>query len=135
MALLILILLAWLYVGQLATSVQMAGMDMTGTRIASTGTRMVMTSILPHWSGAEFAFMFLMWAVMMVAMMLPSATPMVLRYARVGRASPLDVEPVGPDRVVCSWLSARMVRICVCRHRRTMGTWTRRVAYTDGKHE
>ena len=32
MALLILILLAWLYVGRLATSVQMAGMDMTGTR-------------------------------------------------------------------------------------------------------
>src|SRR6185369_12418447 len=52
MALLILILLAWLYVGQLATSVQMAGMDMTGTRIASTGTGMVMTS--QHWSGAEF---------------------------------------------------------------------------------
>ena len=29
-ALLILILLAWLYVGRLATSVQVAGMDMTG---------------------------------------------------------------------------------------------------------
>ena len=100
MALLILILLAWLYVGQLATSVQMAGMDMTGTRIASTGTGMVMTS--QHWSGAEFAFMFLMWAVMMVAMMMPSATPMVLRYARVGRASALDVEPVAPT----GWFAA-----------------------------
>jgi predicted metal-binding membrane protein len=63
---------------------------------------MVMTSILPHWSGAEFAFMFLMWAVMMVAMMLPSATPMVLRYARVGRAAALDGEPFGPT----GWFAA-----------------------------
>ena len=60
-ALLILILLACLYVGRLATSVEMAGMDMTGTRVASTGTSMVMTST--HRSSAEFAFMFLMWAV------------------------------------------------------------------------
>ena len=63
-ALLILILLAWLYVGRLAASVQVAGMDMTGTRIVSTGSRMVMTSRLQPWNGAEFAFMFLMWAVM-----------------------------------------------------------------------
>ena len=57
-ALLILILLAWLYVGRLATSVQVAG-DMTGTRMVSAGSRMVMTSSLQPWSGAEFAFMFL----------------------------------------------------------------------------
>ena len=37
--LLILILLAWLYVLRLA-----AGMDMTGTRMVSAGSRMVMTS-------------------------------------------------------------------------------------------
>src|SRR6187399_2026872 len=40
-ALLILILLAWLYVGRLVTSMEVAGIDMTGTRIVSTGTRMV----------------------------------------------------------------------------------------------
>ena len=78
-ALLILILLAWLYVGRLATSMEVAGIDMTGTRMASTGTRMVTISNLQPWSAAEFVFMFLMWAIMMVAMMLPSATPMVLR--------------------------------------------------------
>jgi predicted metal-binding membrane protein len=101
-ALLILILLAWLYVGRLATSMDMAGMDMTGTRMASTGTRMVMTSTLQPWSGAEFIFMFLMWAVMMVAMMLPSATPMVLRYARIGRATAFDTNPIGPT----GWFAA-----------------------------
>ncbi len=101
-ALLILILLAWFYVGRLAASVQVAGMDMTGMRIVSAGSRMVMTSRLQPWSGAEFAFMFLMWAVMMVAMMLPSATPMVLHYARVGRAAALDAKPFGPT----GWFAA-----------------------------
>ena len=67
-ALLILILSAWLYVGRLGTSMEMSGIDMTGTRMASTGTGMVMKSSLQPWSGAEFVFMFLMWAVMMVAM-------------------------------------------------------------------
>jgi predicted metal-binding membrane protein len=37
------------------------------------------------WSAAHFGLTFLMWAVMMVAMMLPSATPMVLTYATVVR--------------------------------------------------
>ena len=92
-ALAILTLLAWLYVLRLGADMDMAGMDMTGTRMVSTGIRMVMTSSLQPWSGAEFAFMFLMWSVMMVAMMLPSATPMVLLYARVGRTAAIGGEP------------------------------------------
>ena len=95
-ALLILILLAWLYVGRLVTSMEVAGLDMTGTRMVSTGTRMVTISNLQPWSAAEFVFMFLMWTVMMVAMMLPSATPMVLRYAWIGRATAFDTNPIGP---------------------------------------
>jgi predicted metal-binding membrane protein len=39
------------------------------------------------WSMAEFAFMFSMWAVMMVGMMTPSVAPMVLLYVAVGRSS------------------------------------------------
>ena len=101
-ALLILILLAWLYVGQLVTSIEVAGMDTTGTRMVSTGTRMVTISNLQPWSGAEFVFLFLMWAVMMVAMMLPSATPMVLRYAWIGRATAFDTNPIGPT----GWFAA-----------------------------
>ena len=61
-----------------------------------------MTSTLQPWSGAEFVFMFLMWAVMMVAMMLPSATPMVLRYAWIGRAAAFDAEPFG----LTGWFAA-----------------------------
>ena len=37
------------------------------------------------WRFSDFAFMFVMWAVMMVGMMTPSVTPMVLLYAAVGR--------------------------------------------------
>jgi predicted metal-binding membrane protein len=37
-----------------------------------------------EWSGADFVAMFLMWAVMMVAMMLPSVTPVVMLHGRVG---------------------------------------------------
>jgi predicted metal-binding membrane protein len=96
-ALLILILLAWFYVVRVAT-----GTGITGTRIVSIETRIVLASIFRPWSGAEFVFMFLMWAAMMVAMMLPSATPMVLSYARIGRATAFDTDPIGPT----GWFAA-----------------------------
>ncbi len=38
-----------------------------------------------YWSPPEFLFMFLMWVIMMVAMMLPSASPMILTYANAQR--------------------------------------------------
>lgn len=37
------------------------------------------------WSIADFGFVFVMWAVMMVGMMTPTVTPMVLLYSAVGR--------------------------------------------------
>jgi predicted metal-binding membrane protein len=37
------------------------------------------------WGSADFAAMFVMWSVMMVAMMLPSATPMILLYEKIHR--------------------------------------------------
>jgi predicted metal-binding membrane protein len=37
------------------------------------------------WSFSDFVFMFVMWAVMMVGMMTPSAAPMILIYARIAR--------------------------------------------------
>ena len=40
---------------------------------------------LRAWTPAEFVLVFLMWAIMMVAMMLPSAAPMILLHARVQR--------------------------------------------------
>ena len=40
---------------------------------------------LKPWSWLDFILMFLMWAVMMVAMMLPSAAPAVLLYAAISK--------------------------------------------------
>ncbi|KQW63300.1 metal-binding protein [Ensifer sp. Root1252] len=45
------------------------------------------------WSVSTFAYAFVMWAVMMVGMMTPSATPMILLFARVGRQAALDDRP------------------------------------------
>jgi predicted metal-binding membrane protein len=38
------------------------------------------------WTGAEFGMVFAMWAIMMVAMMVPSAAPMLLAFDKVQRA-------------------------------------------------
>src|SRR5262249_58165480 len=45
------------------------------------------------WKAIEFAFVFAMWAVMMVGMMAPSAAPMILMYARVGRQAAAEGTP------------------------------------------
>jgi predicted metal-binding membrane protein len=65
----------------------MGAMDMRGARMISTGWRMVMAPARAPWTPASFVLMALMWAVMMVGMMTPSAAPLVLLYARVGRQS------------------------------------------------
>jgi predicted metal-binding membrane protein len=41
------------------------------------------------WRAIEFAYVLLMWVVMTVGMMAPSAAPMILMYARVGRQGKL----------------------------------------------
>ena len=45
-----------------------------------------------HWGPSDLALVFLMWTLMMAAMMLPSATPMVRLYARSAEAQ-TDVSP------------------------------------------
>jgi len=45
---------------------------------------MAMPTFAP-WSAFDFWLMFVMWAVMMVGMMLPSAAPMILLYATISR--------------------------------------------------
>lgn len=51
---------------------------------------------IPAWDAVYFWMMFLMWAVMMIGMMLPSAIPMVLIYAGVARKSARQGIPVAP---------------------------------------
>lgn len=73
-SLLIITALAWSYLAILAVSMT----DM----ISSNSTDMM--KIKP-WSGIDFILMFLMWAVMMVAMMIPSAAPMILLFSMFNR--------------------------------------------------
>jgi predicted metal-binding membrane protein len=76
--------LAWSYILWLSADMDMGGMDMTGFRMIPAGMGL-MAPANAAWKPIEFAFVFAMWAVMMVGMMAPSAAPMILMYARVGR--------------------------------------------------
>src|SRR6185312_2753940 len=74
--------LAWAYVLWLTADMSMGGMNMSGFRMVPAGLGIMVPAAAP-WSAVEFAFVFVMWAVMMVGMMAPSAAPMILMYARV----------------------------------------------------
>jgi predicted metal-binding membrane protein len=83
-AIAVVIALAWAYVLWLAQDMDMGGMDMTGFRMIPAGIGIMLPADAP-WRAIEFVYVFVMWAVMMVGMMAPSAAPMILMYARVGR--------------------------------------------------
>ena len=83
-ALAVLTTLAWFDLVWLANDMAMDGMDMTGYRMIPAGQALMMPANSP-WQPIEFAYVFVMWAVMMIGMMTPSAAPIILVYARVGR--------------------------------------------------
>jgi predicted metal-binding membrane protein len=85
--------LAWGYVLWLAASMDMGGMDMAGSRMIPNSLGLMAPASVP-WGAVEFAFVFIMWAVMMIGMMAPSAAPMILMYARVGRQGNVEGKPL-----------------------------------------
>ena len=93
------VLLAWAYVLRLAADMAMGGMDMSGFRMVPAGLMLPATA---PWSAVEFALVFAMWAVMMVGMMAPSAAPMILMYARLGRQGQIAGKPLAAT----SWFTA-----------------------------
>jgi predicted metal-binding membrane protein len=74
-ALVAVIMLAWAYL-ILGAGIEMDEMDMGGGQI------MMMA---PPWTFGYAVLIFLMWAIMMVAMMLPSAAPTILLVTALGR--------------------------------------------------
>jgi predicted metal-binding membrane protein len=84
---------AWSYLLWLSTDMGMGGMDMTGLRMIPSGMGLMMPADMP-WQAVEFAFVFAMWTVMMVGMMTPSAAPMFLMYARIGRQAEAQSRPL-----------------------------------------
>ena len=100
-ALLVMAGLAWAYVLWLAADMDMGGMDMSGFRMVPAGVVLMMPATAP-WNATEFAFVFAMWAVMMVGMMTPSATPMILIYTRVGHQAAQQGKPFAAS----SWFAS-----------------------------
>ena len=77
------LLLAWVYLGW---------MDW-GMRHMEVGANMWIMPRMVGWNAADVALVFLMWAVMMAAMMLPSALPVILLVAKVSAS----MKPEQPD--------------------------------------
>jgi len=101
LALTLLTALAWTYLLWLSADMGMGGMDMTGFRMIPSGMGLMIPAQMP-WRATEFAFVFAMWTVMMVGMMTPSAMPMILMYARVGR----ETEPQAAPLSATVWFAA-----------------------------
>lgn len=68
----IVIVFAWAYMIYMVAA--MAGSEMNMTR-----------PCLMHWGITEIMHLFIMWTIMMAAMMLPAATPMIIMFAAVNR--------------------------------------------------
>jgi predicted metal-binding membrane protein len=81
--------LSWAYVSSLASDMH-HNMDLA-TEIAMPQTQ--------AWSVTDLALTFVMWAVMMVAMMTPSAAPMILMFAGINRRRQNQQVPYVPTSV------------------------------------
>jgi predicted metal-binding membrane protein len=84
---------AWIYV------IVEAGRMSVGMTDGSMVDAMQPIVHLRTWTATEFGLRLLMWVVMMVAMMLPTAAPMTLVYAAVARKAAKGRQPVPPTFV------------------------------------
>jgi predicted metal-binding membrane protein len=100
-ALVIITALAWADLVWLANDMSMGGMDMTGFRMIPAGQGLMMPVTAP-WQPIEFAYVFVMWVVMMIGMMTPSVAPTILLYARVGR----QAVSAGQPFAACAWFAS-----------------------------
>ena len=96
-ALVVLTLLAWGYLGALTLDMSRGDMSSMGMMTMDTTAMDGAVTMSPQpWAAITLALMLVMWWVMMVGMMVPSAAPMILIYARVQRQKLLGI----PRRVV-----------------------------------
>lgn len=111
-ALVVLTALAWGYTAWLAhamsgmtpSAMPMDGMTMDGMSMgaasqamppgmASMGMGAMLAPTFTPWTAPHVAFTVAMWVVMMIGMMTPSAAPVILLYARVGRQAAAQHKP------------------------------------------
>ncbi len=104
--------LAWVYLLVLAGSMSSMGAgdsDMTRTIMAPRPWKMV-----------DGLFMFVMWAIMMVGMMLPSAAPMTLLYAGMVRKAERQGTPMAPT---AAFVSGYLAMWCLFSVVATLAQW------------
>jgi predicted metal-binding membrane protein len=104
--------LAWVYLLYLAR----------GMRALATGA-LGMGAVMPHvkpWTAVDFTLMFLMWSVMMVAMMIPTAAPMILAFAAISRKRHEQRRPYVPTAV---FVAAYVVVWCGFSLLATLSNW------------
>jgi predicted metal-binding membrane protein len=80
------VVLSWLYLLHLKAAMDMSGMNMPGMVMLDT----------QEWGATTVLLLFVMWAVMMVAMMVPSATPMILAFLNVNQSRSTSNRPLVP---------------------------------------
>lgn len=80
-------LLSWIYLVEMARGMDCMIMMMPGDHAMS---------VAPAWTPGYFGAMLLMWVIMMIGMMVPSAIPMVLIHAAIGRKAALEGTPLVP---------------------------------------
>ena len=56
-----------------------------GMRHMDLRMEMIVMPAMQHWTAWDLVLVFLMWAVMMVAMMVPAASPVILLFAEINR--------------------------------------------------
>ncbi len=89
--------LAWAYMFYLAWDMQRS-MSVDSMEM---GMSMASAQVRP-WGAVDFAVMFIMWAVMMTAMMVPTAAPMILTFATINRRRREREQPFVPTGVFIS---------------------------------
>ena len=94
---------AWAYIVVAARRMTSGPGRMSGHSMAP--VMHAMTGVQP-WTAAEFGLRLAMWAVMMVAMMVPTAVPMTLLYAAVARKAAAQHSPVAPAFVFVAGYAA-----------------------------
>ena len=108
-AILIIAAIAWAYTVYLARTGMGVG-DSMGMAMAD----------MRSWSAADFGLMFVMWTVMMVAMMSPSAAPMLLMFAAVNRKRREREAPYVPTAV---FLAGYVIVWAAFSAAATLGNW------------
>jgi predicted metal-binding membrane protein len=97
-ALVVVMVLAWAYV-LAGAGMGMSAFEMTRMTVADGGMATMKPAV---WDFGYAVLMFCMWWIMMVAMMLPSATPMVLLFATMNRKQKEAGNPFVPTSVFAS---------------------------------